>query len=90
MMDRLPEPYSPGTIMKKWVLLSFVNMLNVIVIATCSPFHLQCCNFDSKMTYLQIRSYITLVLIKSEVETRINQEQYKNHAYADLEKSIEN
>ena len=36
------------------------------------------------MTQLWICSYITLVLIKSEDETRINQEQYKNCAYADL------
>ena len=36
------------------------------------------------MRHLQIRSYIILVLIKSENETRINQQQYKNYAYGDL------
>ena len=52
MMDRSLESYCPGTTKKKWLFLLFVNILNVSVIATCSPFHLQYCKLDSKMMYL--------------------------------------
>ena len=86
MMNRLLESYRPGRAMKKLLFL-FVNILNVIVIATCSPFHLQCCNLDSKVTHSEFRSYPTLMLIKSEDENRINQEQCKNNPYADLWKN---
>ena len=51
IMDRLLESYRTRTIMKKWWFFLFVNILNVIVIATCSPFHLLGCNFESKMTH---------------------------------------
>ena len=38
MMDILLESYRPGTTMKKWWFFLFVNILNVSVIATVSPF----------------------------------------------------
>ena len=78
MMDSLIESYHPGKAMKKLcvcLFVYFVNILNASVIATCSSFHFQCCNLDSKMMHLKICSFITLLLVKSEDETRINQEK---------------
>ena len=75
MMDGLLEYYHPGTTMKKWWFFLFVNILNVSLALTCSPFHLQCSNPDSKTTHFEIPNCITLVLIKSEDETRVNQEK---------------
>ena len=63
LIDRLLEFYRPGT-----------KILNVSVGAIWRLF--QRANPDSKMTHLEICTYITLVLIKSEYETSINQENY--------------
>ena len=68
----LIESYRPGTTMTEMFL--FVKILNVSVGAIWQLF--QRANPDSKMTHLEIRTYITLVLIKSEYETSINQENY--------------
>ena len=66
------ESYRPGTTLTETFL--FVKILNVSVGAIWRFF--QRANPDSKMTHLEIRTYITLVLIKSEHETSINQENY--------------
>ena len=72
LMDRLPETYRLGTTVKKMFI--FVNIINVNVGATWRLF--ERANPNSKMMHLQMRTYITLVLIKSEDETRINQEKF--------------
>ena len=72
LIDRLLESYRPGTAMTETFL--FVKILNVSVGAIWQLF--QRANPDSKMTHLEIRTYITLVLIKSDYETSINQENY--------------
>ena len=61
--------------LKRGVFFLYVNILNVSLVAACSPLRWQCSNHYSKKTHLQIWRYITLVLIKSEDETRINQKK---------------
>ena len=70
MMDRLLESYRPARTMKNWWFSLFVNIVNVSLVAAWQLF--QRANPNSKITHLEFRSYITLVLIKSADQTRIN------------------
>ena len=72
-IDRLLESYRPATTMKKWWFSIFVNLVNISVVAAWRLF--QRANLNSKITHLEFRSYITLVLIKSVDHTRINQQR---------------
>ena len=71
-MDRLLESYHQGTTMKEIFL--FVKILNVRFEAIWRLF--KRANPNSKMTHLEIHTYITLMLMESGDETRINQENY--------------
>ena len=73
MMDRLPESYRPPSTMKKCRFSLFVNIVNVSVVAAWRLF--KRANPNSKVMHLEFRSYITLVLIKSADQTRINRER---------------
>ena len=59
--------------MKKWWFSIFVNLVNISVVAAWRLF--QRANLNSKITHLEFRRYITLVLIKSADHTRINQQR---------------
>ena len=73
MMDRLLESYRPARTMKNWWFSLFVNIVNVSLVAAWQLF--QRANPNSKITHLEFRSYITLVLIKSADQTRINRKR---------------
>ena len=73
MMDRLLESYRPVTTMKTWWFSLFVNIVNVTVVAAWRLF--QRANPNSEITHLEFRSCITMVLIKSADQTRINRER---------------
>ena len=59
--------------MKTWWFSLFVNIVNVTVVAAWRLF--QRANPNSKITHLEFHSCITMVLIKSVDQTRINRER---------------
>ena len=63
--EKLLKSYRPATTMKKWWFSLFVNKVNVSVVVTWWLF--QGTNSNRKITHLEFRSYITLVLINLRI-----------------------
>ena len=79
MMERLLESYCSATAMKKLWFSLFLIIVNVSVVAACPLF--ERANPNSKTMHLEFSSYITLALIKSANQTRINTIQNCKNVY---------
>ena len=86
MMDRLLESYRPATTMKKWWFSCLVSIVNVSVVAAWRLFDRA--NPNSKTMHFEFSSYITLALIKSANQTRINTIQTCKNVYTEVDKFI--
>ena len=86
MMDRLLESYRPATTMKKWWFSCLVSIVNVSVVAAWRLFDRA--NPNSKTMHFEFSSYITLALIKSANQTRINTIQTCKNVNTEVDKFI--